>query len=562
MTQSIKLLLASAASCAFLVACGGGSSSSSPTTGVAVSTPAIPPVSNSPAVPTFEANQFPPSSSLRSICATVRTDTDLNGLPRGDQQGELLHELFWLRSFMDETYLFFDQVTDSDPNDFTDIAAYYDQRLTTASTASGRLVDRFSFLQSTEDFETSRSGAPVFGYGAEFARIQTNTLPRDWRVSFTQESSNAETSGFTRGARILTIDGADFLNGTSQGEIDAINGGLFPDAIGEEHVFGVRFPDGTESDISVTSQSITIEPVNSVDILQNGGETVGYIHYQTFGPFTGQAQLFNAFTELSDAGVDDLVLDFRYNGGGLLDIASQIGYMTAGSATDGQTFELMEFNSRSPNVNPFSGQAVTPIPFHDETLLFSTSQTINPGVDLPSLDLPRVFVLTTSQSCSASEAVMNSLMGIGIEVIQIGTRTCGKPTGQFPIENCGITYVPLHFRGVNAMGFGDYDDGFAPGQATGSTGPVMAGCEVEDDFSMPLGDPNEAMLSAALTYASTGSCPTTEAVASRDVNGPLTSKTLSFSSSDPLMESPRMKAFLAKEANLGLRNPSIYNNNK
>jgi len=90
----------------------------------------------------------------------------------------------------------------------------------------------------------------------------------------------------------------------------------------------------------------------------------------------------------------------------------------------------------------------------------------------------------------------------------------------------------------------------------------MAGCEVEDDFSMPLGDPNEAMLSAALTYASTGSCPAADAVASRDVNGPLSSKTLSFSGSDPLMESSQMKDYLARKASLGLRNPSAYTNNK
>ena len=446
---------------------------------------------------------------------------------------------------MDETYLFFDQVTDRDPNDFTDRAAYFDERLTTAVTASGRAVDRFSFLQTTEDAEARRSGAPTFGYGAAFAAIQTNVLPRDWRVSFTQSGSNAETAGLTRGARLLTIDGADFLNGTSNADIDAINNGLFPAAVGEDHVFGVRLPDGTETEITVTSQSISIDPVNAVEILQNGDESVGYIHYNTFGATTGQPQLFDAFTQLSDAGIDDLVLDFRYNGGGFLALAAQIGYMTAGPVSEGQVFERLQFNSRLGNINPFTGQPEPDVEFIDETILLSANQTdIDPGIDLPSVDLPRVFVLTTGQSCSASEAVMNSLMGIGIEVIQVGTRTCGKPTGQFPIENCGITYTPLHFRGVNAAGFGDYDDGFAPGQMTGSTGPVMAGCEVEDDFSAPLGDPSEPMLSAALTYASTGSCPAT-AVASRDVNGPLSSKSTSFSAPDPLMEDPRMKAYFA-----------------
>jgi len=549
MAHTIKVLMASVASCVFLTACGGGGGSSS-TPVVGDPPPPPPPVSGSPSIPDFVANDFPPSSTLRSICETVRTDTDLNGNPRGDTQGELLHELFWLRSFMNETYLFFDQVTDSDPSNFTSREAYFDERLTTVLTSTGRPVDRFSFLQSTEDFEATASGAPTFGYGASFAQIQTNVLPRDWRVSFTQEGSNADTAGFTRGARILTIDGADFLNGATQAEIDTIIEGLFPSELGVDHVFGVRLPDGTETDITVTSQSITIEPVNAVEVIPNGDESVGYIHYTSFGPFTGEAQLLDAFTELSDAGVDDLVLDFRYNGGGLLALAAQIGFMAAGPESEGQVFYLQEFNSRSPNNDILTGQPVQPIPFIPETIGFS----VDAGQDLPSLDLPRVFVLTTEQSCSASEAVMNGLLGIGVEVVQIGSRTCGKPTGQIPVENCGITYVPLHFRGVNAEGFGDFDDGFAPGEITGASGPVIPGCAVDDDFSSPLGNPNEAMLSAAMTYASTGSCPTTAtAVASKDVNGALGSKSIGFTDvEDPLLAHPKMKAFFAQNTRLDL----------
>ena len=87
----------------------------------------------------------------------------------------------------------------------------------------------------------------------------------------------------------------------------------------------------------------------------------------------------------------------------------------------------------------------------------------------------------------------------------------------------------------------------------------MAGCEVEDDFSAPLGDPSEPMLSAALTYASTGSCPAT-AVASRDVNGPLSSKSTSFSAPDPLMEDPRMKAYFANRTFVDRTGISEFNN--
>jgi len=547
MRHTLKTILTASAAISLLAGCSGGGSSSNSTT-------VTPPSST---VPNFVANQYPASSSLKSICATVRTDTDLDGNPRGDQQGELLHELFWIRSWMDETYLYYDQVTDRDPNGFTDRGAYFDERLTTATTATGNLVDRFSFIQSTEDFEANSSGAPTFGYGAEFARLQTNTLPRDWRVAFTQDGSNAETAGFTRGARILTIDGVDFLNATSTADIDVIVEGLFPSAVGDDHVFGVRLPDGTETEITITSQSIAVNPVNDVRILQNGDESVGYIHYHTFSPVTGEAQLLDAFTQLSNAGVDDLILDFRYNGGGLLALAAQIGYMAAGPISVNQTFYLQEFNSRSPNTNPVSGGTVQPIPFIPETIGFS----VDAGQALPSLDLPRVFVLTTGQSCSASEGVMNGLLGIGIEVIQIGTRTCGKATGQIPVENCGITYVPLHFRGVNAAGFGDFDDGFAPGQMTGSSGPVIAGCEVNDDFSSPLGDTSEAMISAALTYASTGSCPAA-AVTKQDANGPLLSKNANFSITDPLMEHDRMKSILVQDNLLNLRGISIDSESK
>ncbi|MGB3456914.1 MAG: S41 family peptidase [Litorimonas sp.] len=545
-----RFFLATATSALLLAACGGGGGSSTPQS-FAPPTPAptpTPPVTQTPAVPDFVANQFPESSTLKNLCETVRTAPDLDGNPRPDEQGELLHELFWLRSWMNETYLYYDQVTDQNPNGFDNVVTYFDELLTTQTTATNAPVDRFSFTQDTDDFEARSSGAPTFGFGASFARIRTNQLPRDWRVAFTQEGSPAETAGFTRGAQIISVDGADFLNGTSSAEIDTINAGLFPTAVGESTVFGIRRPDGTEEEITVESTSIAIEPVNEVQILDAGSRKVGYIHYHTFSPQTGEAQLFDAFTQLSDANVDDLVLDFRYNGGGLLFLAAQIGYMTAGPNSTNQTFYLQEFNAKSPGVNPVTGASVSPIPFVDETVGFS----LTAGQALPSLDLPRVFVLTTARSCSASEAVMNGLLGIGVEVVQVGTRTCGKSTGQFPVENCGTTFAPLHFRGVNAQGFGDFDGGFAPTEMTGDAGPVIPGCTVDDDFSNPLGDANEAMLSAALTYAETGSCLATAATTVA-----VAQKTQAFAAQldDPLSALPAVQAMDREIGALDLLDP-------
>src|SRR5256885_15470283 len=98
----------------------------------------------------------------------------------------------------------------------------------------------------------------------------------------------------------------------------------------------------------------------------------------------------------------------------------------------------------------------------------------------PYTTLFRSFVLTTAATCSASEAVMNGLAGVGVQVIQIGSTTCGKPYGFYPEDNCGTTYFSVEFSGVNAMGFGDYPDGFTPGAAGGASFP---GCTVADDFT-------------------------------------------------------------------------------
>ena len=138
----------------------------------------------------------------------------------------------------------------------------------------------------------------------------------------------------------------------------------------------------------------------------------------------------------------------------------------------------------------------------------STSRRLSgaAGTPLPTLDLPRVFVLTGPGTCSASESVLNSLDGVGVQVIQVGATTCGKPYGFYPEDNCGITYFSIQFKGVNAKGFGDYADGFVPA----ATAPVagFTGCVMADDFTHPLGDPGENRLETALNYSMTGSCGT------------------------------------------------------
>ena len=105
------------------------------------------------------------------------------------------------------------------------------------------------------------------------------------------------------------------------------------------------------------------------------------------------------------------------------------------------------------------------------------------GQPLPTLNLPRVYVLTGGTTCSASESIINGLRGVNVEVIQIGSTTCGKPYGFYPQDNCSTTYFTIQTTGVNAMGFGDYGDGFSPNNVAGAGGVRLPGCSVRDDFT-------------------------------------------------------------------------------
>jgi carboxyl-terminal processing protease len=236
----------------------------------------------------------------------------------------------------------------------------------------------------------------------------------------------------------------------------------------------------------------------------------GKVGYLLFNNHLAQAEgeLITAINTLKSAGITDLVLDIRYNGGGFLDIASELAYMIGNtSMTAAQTFELVQFNTKHPTTDPVTGNAITPTTFLNTTQGLSTSVTR--GQALPNLGLQRVFVLTTSATCSASEAVINGLQGVGVQVVQIGTTTCGKPYGFYPQDNCGTTYFSIEFRGVNAKNFGDYTDGFTPSAAmttSSGTSATLPGCMIHDDFTHALGDPNESLLFVALSYRSNPSC--------------------------------------------------------
>jgi hypothetical protein len=115
--------------------------------------------------------------------------------------------------------------------------------------------------------------------------------------------------------------------------------------------------------------------------------------------------------------------------------------------------------------------------------------------------------LTGGTTCSASESIINGLRGAGVQVVQVGSTTCGKPYGFYPTEHCGTTYFSIQFKGVNAAGFGDYTDGFSPSNTAGTAGTPVPGCSVADDFNDALGAVSEDRFQAALEHSRGGACP-------------------------------------------------------
>jgi hypothetical protein len=241
-----------------------------------------------------------------------------------------------------------------------------------------------------------------------------------------------------------------------------------------------------------------VAPVLNGKVLDTPTGKVGYLQFNEHNAVS-EGLLVKNIADFKTAGIADLVLDMRYNGGGLLSIASELAYMIAGPGpTAGKVFERSQYNDKT--------KPQAPQPFATTAAGYPSTLPVKAGSALPYLSLKRVTILTTPGTCSASESVVNSLRGVDVEVNLIGGETCGKPYAFTPAANCGTTYFTIQFQGVNDKGYGDYADGFAPT------------CSVGDDLEHALGDPAEGLLATALKYRVTGVCPA-QPLRSRTVQG-------------------------------------------
>src|SRR6185369_15131791 len=257
---------------------------------------------------------------------------------------------------------------------------------------------------------------------------------------------------------------------------------LFPDTAGVPVAFTISQPNATLTTVTLTSSSFSLTTVEPPRIITLPG--VGKVGYLLFNDQlkTSENQLISAMTYFQQQGVNELVLDLRYNTGGYLFIAEEVASMIGGAAVQGAVFEKLIFNSKH------QGDTNNPA----NTFLFSNLD--RSGNLIPELGFARLFVLTGSTTCSASESIINGLLP-HIGIVRIGGTTCGKPYAFHQANFDRNAYFAIDSEGVNSAGTSNYESGFAPT------------CQVNDDIGNTLGNASEARLNAALYYIQNGTCP-------------------------------------------------------
>ncbi|GGO71710.1 S41 family peptidase [Bowmanella pacifica] len=484
-TQSMKLGL-TLSTLLTLAACGGGGSSGGTS-----------PINNASAAQ-WQAGVYAASASLKDQCEAPRSGVDpVTNQAYADRKGSETLEKLWLRSWSHESYLWYDELDDVNPAGYS-VLEYFERLKTDQRTASGSLKDNFHYAQDTAERNKRTQSGVASGYGFEWV-LDSPYAPRRLHVVYIEPGSPADLAGIQRGMQLININGRDVVNDETTAGVDAINQGLFPDSVGQQTSMTFSTSGGDLFEVVVTSADYEIKAVAKTSVLDTAQGRVGYLLFNTFNIFKSQQALKDAVQQLKDANITELVLDLRYNGGGLLAQSSQLGYMITGPdiiPADG-FFEKVVFNGKFERDEE--------IGFFNQLL---TEDFYSTGIELPSLDLTRVYVLSSNSTCSASEALINALRGINVEVVLIGDTTCGKPYGFFPTDNCGTTYSTIQFKGENYAGFGEYADGFKPKLRPNlNFMDEVPGCRVDDDLNHALGDTQEAVLAAALQYMQDGSCP-------------------------------------------------------
>lgn len=442
----------------------------------------------------------PGSAELAQICA--KDNPFVTSASVATREGSIEDEKRWIRAYMDERYLWYRDIPTLDlsaprynqvdaagqPLVVQSLVSLFQDSKNPKLTSSGSKVDKFSFMIDTYSWNNFSAGQDLgYGWMLKTAGSGVGTRVQVAYVYPTSRAGLAFAQGVMRGDEILSVDGY------SPRDVDPSRfyAALSPAQPGPHEFVFLR----QGEQIRTTLQAVNAELPQAEHRLVNvNGVRWGYLMFNSHVQ-SAEPALLRAMTDFKAQGIDELVVDLRYNGGGYLAIASALARAVAGATrTDNQIFEMTRFNDKRSGENFAMGFYAT---------------TLFTGQAYPTLDLPRVYVLTSDETCSASESFINGLRGVDVQVIQIGTTTCGKPYGFYPQDNCGITYAAMEFEGVNAKGQGGFSDGLQPV------------CVARESLAYPLTDARESLFASAIAHRAGLACPASSVAQMLAARGPV-----------------------------------------
>lgn len=321
----------------------------------------------------------------------------------------------------------------------------------------GQAVDRFSWI--VEDYsvleQELQGTSKNDGVDYRLSYKPNSTTELVGFVRYILPNSNASNKNIKRGDLFTGVNGTQLTVSNYQSLLNA-----------DSYTLNMATYDGSTvktNGVTVPLVKTTLDenPVFINKVIVSGSHKIGYLMYNGFYS-NYDAQLNSAFASLKGEGITDLVLDLRYNGGGSINTAARLASMITGQFKD-KIFAKEKWN---PKVNEFYENE------DPESLNVRFVDKID-GAAINSLNLNKIYIITTDGTASASELVINGLVPY-ISVIQIGETTVGKNVGSVTLydsptfgranRNLNHKYAmqPLVLKIVNANDFGEYTDGLKP----------------------------------------------------------------------------------------------------
>lgn len=342
-------------------------------------------------------------------------------------------------------------------------------------------IDRFSFVADYDEFHAEFGGEFV-GHGFRLGLDKNNKV----RIAMIYNTAPLYLEGVRRGWIVKTINGADMADIFARNDGVAYNAAIGPNQAGITNTFVFIKPDdGTDVVITSTKTTFNIKSVIACDTLHLRNGIAGHLVLDSFIDNT-QKELNDAFAFFKANNINNLILDLRYNPGGFVDQAVNLASYIGGNGLIGTSMATVDHNDVLKRLN--------------YTFTFRPTAY--------SLDLPRLVVITSRGTASASEFVINGLKP-HIEVVTLGDTTYGKPVGFYAYHTMKeYTLCPAAFRIVNSLGQGDYYTGMVPSKL------------IIDDITHDFTDREEANLKAAIFYLENGSLPSFRSMQEPFRNGP------------------------------------------